>query len=327
MTVVFGTNDPLTQKIQSPILFREVMRDQFFAKFTGEGETNIIQTKMDLTKEKGDEITFGLRLALSEPGLESADGIVFDDADDDEDLTFRDFSVSLVETGKRIKQRSTMDEQRPAFSYRTEMRTALKEWAVEELENKLITALSTSPSANRQINCDTAGPGTGDVFDTALISAMRRKARVKVGALPKIRPVTVKGKKYYVVLAHDYQIKSLRADENWIAGYSQAGLRGDENPIFAGGAGIWDGNVIHEYERCQLASGGIARALLLGCQAGVIAYGKPFTWFEDKWDTPKRLPVVATTVMWKVAKTAFGDDGSGVEDFGVITADTLYESD
>jgi N4-gp56 family major capsid protein len=320
MAVVFGTNDALTAKRWSAVLYKETMRDMFFAKFTGTSKDNIIQTDMDLTKNKGDKMTFGLRMRMTGAGQESATGITLQG--NEEDLVFHDFSVGLVIAGHSVKAKSELDEQRPAFSYRAEMKEALKEWSIEKLEDKLITALTTSPTANRRINVGTGQPTSGETFGTSLISQMKRKARLKVSGMAKIRPpVKLAGRMYFACLAHDYDIKSLKAETAWLQAQREANIRGNENPIFNGMDGTWDQVAIHSYERCPLYTGNVARSILLGAQAGVIAYGHPFKWWEDLLDG-NRIPWLGTTVIWGVAKTVYNS-----EDFGVITADSLYTPD
>ena len=59
----------LVQKAWAKQLWTEAERDNFFAKFTGEGANNIIQVKTDLKKEKGDQITVPLVMRLTGEGV------------------------------------------------------------------------------------------------------------------------------------------------------------------------------------------------------------------------------------------------------------------
>ena len=64
-----------------------------------------------------------------------------------------------------------------------------------------------------------------------------------------------------------------------------------------------------------------ARALLLGRQAGVCAYGQMPQWYEKLFDF-NRIPGVAVDVVWKVAKTVYNS-----VDFATIAIDTYYAAD
>lgn len=321
----FATGDALTQTLWSAKLFREAMGEFFFKKFSGKSDTSIIQTKTDLTKKKGDQITFGLRMKLGGRGVTGSTKI----EGNEEALTFYDFSVTVDSLGNAVKAQDKMSLQRPAFDLRGEFKDALKDWLSEIVDIETIEALSASPSTNRVYY---GGSATSDatlaVTDTltsTLISKLKRQAKL---ATPRLRPVMVDGKENYVLITHPYNLKALRAETAWLNAYRDAGVRGNKNPIFAGGDSYWDGVMVHEYERILTystwGSGGDVtgtRSLLLGSQAGVHAYAQYPAWYEKLFDY-YRIPGVATDIIYEVAKTVFNS-----EDFGVIAADTGYQID
>ncbi len=112
METRFATGDALTAKLFSVKLFRESIKDIFFSKFTGVGFNNIIEKKNELESKKGDAVTFGLKARLTGAGVDT-------DVDDiegsEEEITFYDFTVTLIERANAVKAKSKLDLKRPAF--------------------------------------------------------------------------------------------------------------------------------------------------------------------------------------------------------------------
>ena len=306
----------LTQKLWSSVLFKEAGKQFFFKKFTGESENSIIQVKNDLTKDKGDKINIGLIMDMSGDGQSSQTATTIEG--NEEALSLYDFGVELTEYSHGVRADGKLTMRRTAFDMRKTMKNALAKWLKNRMENLLITALSTSPTTNRGINITSGQPASGEVLSTALISQAKRLAQL---SSPKVLPVNVDGKDYYVLLAHPYQTKALKVESAWVNAQRNAGPRSLDNPIFSGMLGIWDGVVIHEYDRVVLSTGSEARALLLGAQAGVIAWGQLPAWYEKDFDY-YRIPGVATDFIAGFYKTVFNS-----EDFATITLDTLYTAD
>lgn len=326
METSFGTNDALTKKVWGAKVIVEAKKDIYFDAVTGDDANNIIQNKMELTKEKGDKVTIPLRVRLVSEGTDTENA---DLEGSEEEMTFHDFSVSLIEKGHAVKAKNKLSLQRPAFDLRTEFKDGLRDWLAEYIDKATVTALSASPTTNRNIfGGDAAGTDSIDASDTmsvAVIQKARRKARL---ATPKIFPLVIKGQQRYIMLMHDYQSKALKADDAWKSGQYYAALRGETNPIFTGALGMIDGVVLKEYERCKTYNtwgiGGNltgARALLLGAQAGVHAFGQLPRWYEKLFDY-NRIPGIAVDLIWKAAKTVFDS-----EDFSAIAVDTYIAED
>jgi len=311
----FAKTHALTQKLWSATLFKEAMREIYVSKFMGEGADNIIQRKDDLTKEKGDKITVGLRMAMTGAGQSSQTGITLEG--NEEALVYYDFAVELSEYGHAVKAGSKLDIQRPAFDLRTDMKDALKDWLSEKIEKLLIVALVASPTTNHRIYKSGSG---GSNLSAALISQAKRMAQL---ATPKVRPVNVpKYGTFYVMLVHPYASKALKADSDWRNAQLQAAIRGADNPIFTGALGVYDGVVVHEYDRSNLIlSGNVAINLLLGAQAGVVAYAQYPAWYEKLFDYD-RIPGVATDFLSGIGKSVFNS-----EDFATIYLRTNYTPD
>ncbi len=199
------------------------------------------------------------------------------------------------------------------------------------------------------------------LMGTRIISIVKIRAQL---ASPKFKPVAIGGKKYYVLLMHPLQTKALR-DETGAAGWAQiqqnANVRGLANPMFTresrgvgermfdGIIGVWDDVILLESERIETRVAGevfetgdtidaavvsgtyrVARALLMGAQAGVIGWGQPWKRLERNFDY-FRKPGTATDGIYATSKVRFRDPGAGQstntaqEDFAVFAITTAVE--
>ena len=310
----FAKTNALTQKIWSAKLLREALKDIYLSRLMGQSDNSVIQVKTDLTKKKGDKITIPLRMRMTGSGQSSQTSITLEG--NEEALSFYDFSVELTEYGHAVRAGSKLDLQRPAFDLRNEMKNALKDWLSEKIELLILNALITSPTTGETID----KTGTGNMT-AAYIQQAKRLAQLHT---PKVRPVKIDGRETYVLLVHPYVAKAIKADTDFKNAQYYANIRGEKNPIFSGALGIYDGVIIHEYGRSELlydTSNHYAYSLLLGAQAGVVAWGQYPSWYEKLFDY-ERIPGVATDFLVGVAKTVFNS-----KDFGVITIKTQYTPD
>ena len=360
----FASDNALTIKKWSALLFKQVLGDIFFGKFVGKSDKDIIQTKTDLLKDRGDKVVFGLRMKLSGAGKKDDESL----EGEEEALTFHDFSATLHLRQNAVRAAGKMTLRRTAFDIKSEAKDGLADWLTDKLDEDTLLALSglansdlglsaVAPSTNRKwyggqtvgssgteavleavANDAAIDSATTKLFGPMVVSAIKRKAKL---ATPKIRPVRVDGKDYYVMFIHPYQMKALRNTYEWKQSQYHAALRGLTNPIFAGAECIIDGVIIHEYDKIEtrLGAGGstpseyfesgdncangmyVARALFCGAQAGVHAYGQYPGWYEKMFQYG-RIPGVATDVILACAKTVFNS-----EDFGSIIVDTAYVTD
>ncbi len=320
----------LVPKIWSRSLWVEALGKLFFTKFIGKEEptadktrqnalTDIVNMKTELEKQPGDAITFGLAYQLSAAGRAGADAM----EGQEEAIAMYDQRVTI----DRIRNAVLWDEVRQGqfspYNIRSNAKSLLSDWLAAYIDKTTITALTTSPTSTRVLYggdaTSTATIDSSDTFSTSLIDAAVRKAKTST---PKIRPVMVDGKPWYVILAHPFQIASLRSETAWKEAQQYANVRGIENPIFTGAAGYYAGAVIHEYERIPTYSDwgsgsdlSGARAVLLGGQAGLWAFGKKSYWKERETDYDS-VGVQVGSILG-IAKAKFNNI-----DYGVIALDT-----
>ena len=317
----------LVKKLWAKDLWAAAQEEIFFKRFIGESEDAIIQKKSDLKKDKGDTITIPLMMKLSGAGVDgdaTLEGY-------EEAMTFYDMAVAVDQKRNAVRLKGKMEEQKAAFDLRSSAKKALKTWMIEYVEKLFFTTLGTSPTSARVLyggDATTVGEIVdADKLSTTLISTAKRKAEL---ASPKIRPVRVDGKEYFVLLVHPYAARDLKTDSAWLAAQQYANVRGDLNPIFSGSLGIWDGVAIWEHPWVRLTTEGASGAnaaynMLLGAQAGAWAVAKEPFWEEDTFDYNNQVGF-ATGLIHGVKKSAFGASGSE-QDFGMITIITGAKAD
>jgi len=136
-------------------------------------------------------------------------------------------------------------------------------------------------------------------------------------------------------LMHTFQAYDLRtatSSNDWVEITKVAGPRGDKNNLFLNALGTYGGIILHKHRNVirfsTYGSGGTlgaARALFLGAQAGMIAWGGGssygrYSWNEEKDDRGNALAITAGCI-YGVKKSRYNS-----ADFGVIAVDT-YTAD
>ena len=341
ITVINSANS-LAAKLWSKQLMREALAKTYFRKFMGTSQGDIVQILTDTQKRRGDRITFGLRMLLTGQGVTGQNTL----KGNLEALTFYSDSIMIDLMRHGVAVDTTISQQRTEYDLRKEARDALSDWWADRFDTYMINYLSGDTTMNFAGNVGTApdsdhilygGSATSkatltadDKFDLSVLE----KAVVKAETLsPAIRPVNIEGEQFYVVLLHPYQARDLRMNTStgqWqdIQKAVLMGGRIKDNPLFTGALGVYNGCILYKSNRIKTyndyGSGGnvaAARALFLGAQAGVVAFGSEngvdrMTWHEEMEDHGKDLEVSASCI-WGVKKTTFNG-----KDFGVIAIDT-----
>lgn len=152
--------------------------------------------------------------------------------------------------------------------------------------------------------------------------------------VPKIRKPKFGAAEAFVLVMSPYQAYQLRQSGATSGGWldmqkALATSVGRDTEAFKGGLGMYNGVLLHEHQAVikfsdygATTNQNAARALFLGQQAGVIAFGSPgqglrFGWHEETRDNGNQI-VITTSTIAGVKKTTFNG-----KDFGVIAADTI----
>jgi N4-gp56 family major capsid protein len=346
----FGTNDVQTVKRWSDQLAREAIGEMYSARLMGVGPDNFIQIYKDLEKQAGDQIKHHLHARATGGGRYGSQQL----EDFEEEMLFPQdtFTINQLRKAHRFDQ---MSQQRVVFDLREEAKASLKNWFAEAFDTIIAcklagtigvdalpvdvdvtfdgNSLRTPDSAHRIQN----GGGGGSTFTLGLLD--RCKAMAKT-LRPRIRPVRVDGRNYHAALLTPetvYQIKSQTGETGWKLIQERAQVRGDENPVFTGALGIYNGVILWEWEylpKDTTAGAETCYNLFLGAQAGAAAFGgrrvgpmsaqsgQLFSWREQDKDYGDKMGVGGATIFGvQQSKYDHDDDGTATT-YGLIRIET-----
>jgi N4-gp56 family major capsid protein len=291
----------------------------YWNKFMGKGLNNIIQVKDELEGQPGDRVSFSFVRKLQGSGV-TGDG---DLENSEEQINSFVDNVSIDQKRNAVRLKGRMSERRTAYNQRMVAKELLTTWLAETIDADIFAATDLNPSTTvfGGSATSTALIAVGDYMTTALITKMKTKAKK---ALPKIWPVKVGTKEYYVLIMHPDQEGDLKTfDAAWIQAQREAQTRGDDNPLFEGSVGVWDGVICHVHEDIAVsATFGAgsnltgASAQFVGRQAGVFAWGEHPRWVEKEFDYGNKTGF-AIGAIYGVKKGVFS-----AVDHGMISAKT-----
>ena len=289
--------------------FVEAKTNSAWASLMGEGPNNIIQLDTRLTKEKGDAVNVSLVTHISGAGIGN------DSTLEGNEVAPSDYSdsVLLFQIRQAIRLAGKMSEQRAHFDLRMHMKDELAYWYTRWFDSLIFKKLSgiTVTDANSATlgeagttnsniiyggsATSTATLTTSDTLTLDLISKAKVAAKTGVfgsNTIYKMRPYVVGGRPYYVLWVHPYALYDLRQTTEWQQAVREAQIRGNENQLFSGATGIWDGVIIKEHDLVQTATDGgaggnvhYAKNLFLGLQAGYLCFAQEApNWVEKTFD-------------------------------------------
>lgn len=182
-----------------------------------------------------------------------------------------------------------------------------------------------------------------DVFDLRLIDRAVTRADSMGGGssqIPMMEPIMINGEEHYVMVIHPFHEHALRTNTStgqWFdIQKAAAAAEARNNPIFKGGMGMYRNTVIHRHRAVtrfnDYGAGGnvaAARALFMGRQAAVCAFGSPGTGLRFDWNEETRdngnVAVITTSTICGIKKTAFTINGVS-RDFGLISCDVAIDT-
>ena len=327
----FTLNHPLAVQRWSNDLAVEAQVQQYFYKFMG-GDTAMIKIQKELEKQSGESVTVALRMKLSGDGIEGDNDIEGTTAS--ESLNFYNQTIYINQRRKETKSKGKMSEQRVPYNMRQQGRDALATWFAEDYDQQHFMYLSGARGvdtgfhvpltwtgrANNSFNTpdtthiiyggNATGKGDLDSADTMTLSLIDR-CIAKIETMdPMIMPFQINGEQKYVLLMHTWQAYDLRkatSNNDWIDIHKNTD--GQSSMIYKNALGEFNGIILHKHRYVirfsDYGSGGTttaARALLLGAQAGMIAWGgaiagvSRYSWNEETEDRGNRLVITAGSI-------------------------------
>ena len=337
----------LTPQLWDDKFFREYVRTNRFKKYMGTDENSIIQLKDDLTKKKGDSVTFALLSELQGSGRTGNQTLK--GYEERLGLYSHKLTVNVLRHAVAVDD---WDEQKSTIALRDAAKVALKEWALKKMRDGIVDAMSgidgvayaSATAAQKNTwnanNSDRVLYGsavsnynathatalanidaTNDKLTTGLISLAKRLAQT---ATPKIAPVNVKeDEEWYVWFAQPRAFRDLAASTTMQQANRDARARGIDNPLFTGGALVWDGVIIREIPELPVIAGAgaagidVAANFLCGAQAMGVAWAQRTKTTTDT-DDYDFLHGVGIQEIRGIEKLRFNNQDNGI--FTVFTA-------
>jgi N4-gp56 family major capsid protein len=338
--------------------FVDYVRASRFRRYMGTDESAIIQLKDDLSKKKGDSVTFALVNELTGNGVTGNTTL----KGNEERLNSRSHRVA-VDVLRHAVAVDDWDVQKSVIDLRNAARSQLQVWAKKKLRDGILTALgqidgvaftSSTPTqrntwaANNQDRI-LFGDNTGNysaTFATGtfavsaaetltpnILSLMKRMAQ---NASPKIGPTMVKeiDQEWYVAFVGPYAWRDLTEDNpttNVLTlANRDARVRGVDNPLFTGDSLVWDGIIIREIPEItalesSLSSSGVRLepVYLCGVQAVGLAWAQRTKSTTDT-DDYEFLHGAGVQEIRGIEKLRFGTvagaDTTTPKDHGIVTA-------
>lgn len=361
---IIGVNDAKAVKKWAGMLAYDTSHKSYFnSRFMARGaEAEVpIQILTDLESDAGEQISYDLLAELKMAPVEGED--ILEGKEEGQkfytDQIYIDQARCGVNTGGRMTRKRTLHDLREKAK-----RQQSSWWArlMDELlfiylsgnrgvnANFLLPASYAGRANNALVTPDSnhtlyGGDATAfnnldanDKFDLRLVDKAKTKADSQGGGatdIPVLQPCKIDGEETFVCVMHTFQEDDLRSNTNtgqWMdIQKAAAGAEGRKNPLFKGSLGMYRGVILHSHRNVirfnNAGSGSVeaARALFMGSQAAVVAFGSPgtnlrFDWHEETRDNGDKV-VISTSSIFGVKKVTF-TTGAGAQDFGVFSLDT-----
>jgi N4-gp56 family major capsid protein len=365
---IIGINDPKAVKKWSGMLAHDASHKSYFnSRFMARGaEAEVpIQILTDLESDAGEQISYDLLAELRMAPVEGEANLEGNEEGQRfyTDTIYIDQARCGVNTGGRMTRKRTLHD------LREKAKRQQSSWWARLQDELLFIYLSGARGVNANFllplgytgraNNDLFAPDSNhvlyggdatafnnldanDKFDLRLIDRAKTRADVQGGGatnVPVLQPCKIDGNETFVCVMHTFQEDDLRANTNagqWLdIQKAAAGAEGRNSPLFKGSLGMYRGVILHSHRNViRFANAGAgtivaARALFLGSQAAVVAYGSPgtnmrFSWHEETRDNGDKV-VISTSSIFGAKKVRFTTE-EGPQDFGVFALDTAAAS-
>lgn len=283
---IVGLGDPKAIKKYSAFLAVDNAVKSWWGKsMMGVGETAMTPVQMleDLSKSRGEMISYELVMQLRQPPTEG-DNIM---AGNEEELRFFTDQVYVNQARHGTNSGGKMAQQRTIHNLRSVGRSRITDY-IARLQDELFfmyaagarginsdyvwptTFTSFANNALQPVNPTTdpehilyGGAATSkaslvstDVFDTTLLN--KAYARVSTvgggsGGIPQVEPCKIDGEDHYVLLMHIYQDYALRQGTG-VGGWADVQKTlvmksGTASPLFNGSQGVWNGMILQKHKK------------------------------------------------------------------------------
>lgn len=361
MQTVVGVNSTIAVKRFSAALFDDIARSSYWdGRFVGQGRASVtpVQLLTELESEAGDKVSYDLFAQLRQKPTYGDSRIAGkgEALRPYTDSLLIDQVRCEVSCGGRMSRKRTLHDLRMVakqlmadwwsrwndegyFSYAAGSRGVNADY-IEDIgwAGFAGNALTAPDSAHLLYGGNAtakANIGSDDTMTLGLIDRAVTKANTMGGGtsgLQRLKAINIDGESRFVCVMHEFQEYDLRTNTSsmqWLdLNKALSTAQGSKNPIFMGGLGMYNGVVLHKHDAVvRFGDYGAdnvqpaARALFLGAQALVCAYGSPgsgmrLDWNEEMEDRGNEV-VITSGCIKGVKKTQFNGT-----DYGVLSLDT-----
>lgn len=346
---IVGLNNSIAVKRWSATLFSDMAKESYWgSKFMSKAvdAPTPIQVLTELENDAGDTINYDLFVQLKQKPV-FGDAILKGKEEalkNFSDKVSIDQVRCGVNAGGRMSRKRTLHDLRSIA--RQKMAEWWARWSDEEtfmyaagargINEDFIQDLTYTGFAGNAFNApdvdhvlyggDATSYGTisnNDQMSLSLIDRAVTKASTMGGGADgkiKVRPIRINGESRYVLVMHTFQEQDLRTASTGMTWAdiqkAAAAAQGQGNPLFTGAMGMYRGVVLHSHQSViRFNNAGTdslqpaARALFLGAQSLVTAYGSPgsglrFDWNEETEDRGNQVVITSSTIMG-VKKTMY----------------------
>jgi len=278
----------LTPQLWDEKFFTEYVTAMRFFSVMGKTENNIIQTKTDLTKKRGDSVTFALVNRLKAAGVTGSATL----KGNEEELFSRSFKLAVDQIRHGVVV-PDLEEQFSAIGLRDAAKQALKVWIMERTRDDIIKALASingvcyssdfatefdnqgnlaeavateqqkdtwlASNADRVLFGNAVGNNPSNDHSAclgAITSSMKLgpeevslMKRIAKTASPKIRPTeSSEQRQSYILYCGSLAFRDFANNATVTQANREALARGKNNPIFSSGDLMWDNVIVKEIE-------------------------------------------------------------------------------
>lgn len=355
-TTVVAFGDPKAQKKWSANLAVDTRKRSYFEnRFIGTDDNKIIQRKTELESDSGDTISFDLCVQMRNKPTYTDSRL----EGKEESLRFYTDQVIIDQVRHAVSAGGKMSRKRTSHDMRSTAKSRLGDYFARLTDEFFFIYLSGARGINEDFIEDTSFTGfagnalqapdtdhlmyggaatskaslaSTDKMTRAVVEKALNKAEMMQARNPETAnmvAVSTGSEEQYVCLMSPDSAYDLRVSDTsgWLdIQKAAAAAEGRDNPIFLGGLGMIGGAVLHKHRSVirfnDYGAGSnvnASRALLLGRQAAVVAYGTTgglrYNWEESTKDYGNE-PTVASGFLGGIKKTRFNG-----KDFGVISID------
>lgn len=341
-------------KVWDDKFFMEYVRNSRFKRYMGADENSILQVNNDLTKKKGDAITFNLIGALDASAGPNDGSTLLVGAEKALPNDGHKVTIRVVRDATVVNME---EEQAAPIDIRNAGKIALKDLSMRYLKLDIIAALgmiaglsyAASSTANKNAwnvaNADRilygntianynathatalANVAIGETLTKEVVSQLKRIAQAAVTVNGDgIRPFTYgEDEETYVLFAGTKAYRDLKL--NLATVHQDARERALTNPLFTGTTSLyWDGVVIREIPEIPdtglvgTASANVVPVYMCGAQAVAIAWAQTTKTTVRKEDDYGFRNGLAFTELRGIEKVVWDQDaGQDAVDWAVVT--------